>query len=136
MASNAQNRIYGSIRLSPYRQLLVFISGTVFLMLGLAWLYAFLIVGIRPHHAPVMVSVGILAILLAIGLFLKRRTAVLVSLVVAMLVLLFSIYIQLRQFEILIPLAISGLGCLTYLAFLGPTIWDDFKNRGSDPLEN
>ena len=136
MASKTQSRTYGPLRLGPYRQLLVFISGTVLLVLGVAWLYAFLIVGIGPHHAPIMVSLGILAIVLAIGLFLRRRIAVLVSLVVAMPVLLFSIYVQLSQFEISIPLAVSGVGCLTYLAFLVPTIWDDCKNRGSDPPEN
>lgn len=136
MVSNTRNRIYGPLRLDAYRQLLVFIAGTVCLVLGFAWLYAFLIVGVRPHHAPIMIPTGVLAIVLAIGLFFRRRIAILVSLVVAGPVLLFSIYVQLSQLEIYVPLAISGLGCLTYLAFLVPTVWGDFKNGGGYPPEN
>lgn len=136
MVSNTRNRIYGPLRLDAYRQLLVFIAGTVCLVLGFAWLYAFLIVGVRPHHAPIMIPTGVLAIVLAIGLFFRRRIAILVSLVVAGPVLLFSIYVQLSQLEIYVPLVISGLGCFTYLAFLVPTVWGDFKNGGGYPPEN
>lgn len=133
MVSNTQHRIFGPLRLSVYRQLLVFIAGAFFLVLGFAWLHAFLVMGIRPQHAAIMVPAGVLAILLALGLFLRRRIAVLVSLAVAVPVMLFSIYIQISQLEIYIPLAISGLVSLAYLSFLAPTVWGDFKSRGELP---
>lgn len=94
----------------------------VFVGMGMSWLYASIIKGVRPQHAPVIIPVGILSVAIGIGIYFCRRAALFVSIAVAFIVILISGYIQIANHEINWFLSFGLLLSLVYLYGVFPLV--------------
>jgi hypothetical protein len=98
-----------------------------FLALGGAWLYTFLFTNHRPHHAGVMIPVGMLMVLFAWGIFFLKRWCIVGALLMASFVFLSAAGFQWSAGQIHPFFLASSLVSALYMVMLALFL---YRSRG------
>ena len=107
---------------SVFQRTLIYISAVGLSLLGLRWLYVFVLTDYRSHHRPIIIPLALVSLALAIGLFRLSSAAVALLLVLAAVLSAGALYIQIVAAGFQPSLTAVVAGSILYFCALVPRL--------------
>jgi len=115
--------------LRMHQKVLIWLAAGGFNLLGLIWLYSFIVSGYRGHWAYAMVPAGIISLILSYGLICMKLSSVFSLTFFAAGTLFAAVYMQVAKGVIHPILLAIVIVSAIYICLLGPTLFKVMKGE-------